>query len=130
MKRRCALAAPIVALALSSLVVATGCDGDRAADGARGSCAEGGSLGSCQGEIESPLDACDRMVACAAIPRDAEEENGFDWGRCVDRLDSVLPEQASFIMACIGAATCDELKTQGSPNAPQNRGFCFEFGDR
>ncbi len=76
------------------------------------------------------LDACDRMVACAAIPRDSEDENGFDWGLCVDRLNSLVPTQERFVIACIGAATCDELKINGSPNAPQNRGFCFEFGDR
>lgn len=126
MKRRFCLAALSLALA----VAATGCDGDRAADGARGACAEGGSLGNCEDEVVTSLDACDRMVACAAIPRDAEDENGFDWGRCMDRLDTILPEQATFVIACIGAATCDELKTNGSPNAPQNRGFCFEFGDR
>ena len=72
MKARLCLAAPM-SLALT-LILASGCDGDRAADGARGSCAEGGSLGSCEGEVVDALDACDRMVACAAIPRDAEDD--------------------------------------------------------
>jgi hypothetical protein len=128
MKARLCLAAPtLVALAVS---LSPGCDGDRAADGARGSCAEGGVLQRCEGQVVDSLDACDRMVACAAIPRDAEDENGFDWGRCVDRLESLTPAQEQFVISCIGASTCDDLKIQGSPNAPNGRGFCFEFGDR
>lgn len=118
-----------MSLALT-LFLASGCDGDRAADGARGACAEGGSLGTCAGEVEDAVDACDRMVACAAIPRDAEEENGFDWGRCIDRLESLTPTQERFVISCIGASTCDDLKIQGSPSTPNGRGFCFEFGDR
>jgi hypothetical protein len=124
MTSRSSLAALTMALAAS--LSTAGCDGD----GARGACAEGGSLGRCERDVVTPIDACDRMVACAAIPRESDEENGFDWGRCLDRFDSLIPAQESFVISCIGAATCDELKTQGSPDSPDNRGFCFEFGDR
>lgn len=115
---------------LWALLLLPGCDGDGAADGARGACAEGGVKADCAAAVETSFDACDRMVACAAIPRDAEEENGFDWGRCVDRLESLTPTQERFVISCIGASSCDELKINGSPSTPNGRGFCFEFGDR
>jgi hypothetical protein len=119
-------------LGLTSVVLlwlAAGCDGDKAVDGARGACAEGGVIGGCVSAVVTSEDACDRLVACAAIPRDAEQDNGFDWGRCVDRLQSLTPTQERFAISCVGASSCDDLKTEGSPAQP-GRIFCLEFGDR
>jgi hypothetical protein len=75
-------------------------------------------------------DACERLVACAVIPRDAEQDNGFDWGRCVDRLQSRTPTQERFAISCIGASSCDDLKVNGSPTEPDvGQIYCLEFGD-
>ncbi len=115
------------ALAALALVA---CDGDGAVEGARGSCAQGGALGGCPEQVTTAEAACDRLVTCAAIPREALDENGFDWGRCVDQIQRLTPTQSSFVISCIGASGCDDLKVDGSPSQPQSRGFCFEFGDR
>ncbi|MEZ4359787.1 MAG: hypothetical protein R3B48_06370 [Kofleriaceae bacterium] len=130
MKTRSPLAAAWLFSLAAPLALLAACDTDRAADGARGACAEGGSLGDCREVVETPEEACDRLVRCAAIPRDAEDDNGFDWGRCVDRIAGLSVEQARFVIACVGASSCDELKVNGSPSQPGPRPFCLEFGDR
>jgi hypothetical protein len=117
-------------LLTSLALVGAGCDSDGAVEGARGSCAQGGAIGTCPQDIRTAEGACDRLVACAAIARDAEDENGFDWGRCVEQLQRMTPTQESFVIACIGGSSCDDLKVEGSPSQPNGRSFCFEFGDR
>lgn len=106
------------------------CDGDGAVDGARSRCAEGGALGDCASEVTTSEEACDRLVTCAAIPRQAEQDNGFDWGLCVDRMQRFTPAQESFAISCIAASSCDDLKVNGSPNQPNQTPFCLEYGDR
>lgn len=117
-------------LAVVAALALAACDSDGAVDGARGSCAQGGALGTCPDAVTTAETACQRMVACAAIPLDAEDENGFDWGRCVDQIQRMTPAQSSFVISCIGSSGCDDLKVEGSPDTPNGRGFCFEFGDR
>ncbi len=117
-----------VAVALTAL--ATGCDDTKAVDGARTGCAVGGAINGCQAARATVIDACNRLVDCGSIPVDNEDENGFDWGRCVDQLEARQSDQQRFTISCIVASACDELRTDGSPNNPYGRIACLAFGQR
>lgn len=96
--------------------------GDDAADGTRKQCAEGGTINdSCASSIVTPEQACWRMVDCGAIPLHREGQYDFDWSRCIDTIWDTGDVQERLIIACIGAATCDQLKAQ--------TGACFAYGD-
>lgn len=117
--------------ALSALTIfATSRDDTKAVDGARTGCAVGGALNGCQAAPATVIDACNRLVDCGSIPVDNEDENGFDWGRCVDQLEARQIDQQRFTVSCIVASACDELRTDGSPNNPFGRIPCFAFGQR
>jgi hypothetical protein len=119
------LIAAAVAIGGSGALAA--CDDTGPVDGARGPCASGGSAADCA-PVTDPASACERLVACGALPLDAED--GFDWGRCVDQLEALTDDRAALVVACIGASTCDELRTNGSPENPYGSIYCLELGDR
>ncbi|MBP9087626.1 MAG: hypothetical protein KBG15_16000 [Kofleriaceae bacterium] len=126
---RCARAATLLA-AVALTALTAGCDDTKAVDGARTGCAVGGALNGCQAPAATVIDACNRLVDCGSIPVDNEDENGFDWGRCVDQLESRQVDQQRFTISCIVASACDELRTDGSPNNPYGRIACLAFGQR
>lgn len=113
---------------LVALAAIASCDDTGAVDGARGPCAVGPDSLPCTRAVTSPESACTRLVACAAIPLDAEDD--FDWGRCVDELDALTDDRARLVIACIGASRCDELRVAGSPDDPYGAIYCLELGDR
>jgi hypothetical protein len=104
------------------------CDSEGSADGARGPCASpAGELVGCEpGSIETPEDACFRLVDCAAIPIEAEEN--LDWGDCVDILENFSADRYDFAIACIEASSCDELRPNGGPSTPFERTLCLQHG--
>ena len=93
--------------------------GDDTADGTRDLCAEGGELNDCNDAPGTAREACWRLVDCGAIAVDADNPDEFDWGRCVDGIDSLTEDRQRIVINCVAAATCDELRVDG---------FCFEFG--
>jgi hypothetical protein len=114
-------------LAACALALATACDSNQPVDGSRSPCASGGAIGGCPSGDESPAGACTRLVSCGAIPLAAPDDK-YDWGRCVDQLNSMTAERRGFVTACIATSSCDELRVNGSPTNPYQRIFCFEFG--
>jgi hypothetical protein len=122
---RILIAAARVAAALALAALTAGCDDTGAVDGSRGPCASGAA--DC-GPVTGADGACDRLVACGALPLDADD--GFDWGRCVDQIEALTDDRARLVVACIGASTCDDLRTAGSPEAPYGGIYCLALGDR
>ena len=94
--------------------------GDDVADGTRGLCSEGGELNACADAPKTAWDACWRMVDCGASPVYEVDENQFDFDDCVENIDSLLESQQRLTIACIGAATCDQLRIRTFS--------CFLFG--
>ncbi|HVK77294.1 MAG TPA: hypothetical protein VM734_28505 [Kofleriaceae bacterium] len=103
-------------------------DDDGFKDGARGPCAAGGQLSGCPDGERTPEAACWRLVECGSLPAEAEDENANDWGRCVNRLESMIEDRATVVIACIAGATCDELLAPGSPH-PYEDTFCWRYGE-
>jgi hypothetical protein len=96
-----------VLAALLAAVLASACDGST-----RGPCAAGGQvLGDCPEPVETPEDACWKLVDCGVIPLESMDQ--ADWADCVDRFvvyqDS---DQIDSVLACMDAASCDALQTQ------------------
>jgi hypothetical protein len=110
--------------------MSVGCDDQKAVTGTRGRCAVGGAIGDCHDISSTVINACNKLVDCGAIPVDAADENGFDWGQCVDRIESRVSDIQSFVVACIAASSCDELRTDGSPGNPYGRIACLSYGER
>ena len=119
------------ALALAVSLVA--CASDDASPGARTNCAQGGELTDCP-DVEAAAEAvCWRLVDCGAIAisgGDAEDEQGrFDWGLCVDRLESIPEDRSRLVRNCVAASTCDQLRVDGSPTNPNtNQMYCIALG--
>jgi hypothetical protein len=119
------------ALVLGVALLATACDGTDNADGARGSCAAGGQvLGPCD-EVETPEDACWKLVDCGVMPVQADPDGqcgyAFDWGKCVGRFDGMDPTSADLAVRCIAASSCDALLVRGSPACPGEAPDCLEI---
>ena len=93
------------------------------ADGTRGQCAEGGELEACPEAERTPEGACWRLVDCGAIPlnagSDPNDQDTFDWNKCVIDIDSARSDQQRIAIDCIAASTCDSLKQSGDQNNPQ-----------
>ena len=104
------------------LVCAAACDTDGPVAGVREPSME---------PIETPEDACWRMVECGALAvnrPDEEEDCGFcDFRSCVILLESMGEDQMRLALACVEAAPCDSLKTEGSPENPDPP-YCFQQG--
>jgi hypothetical protein len=116
-------------LSLALLIVAACNAGDDTTDGARGNCAEGGALTDCPDAPHTAEGVCWRLVDCAAIPLDSM--NNFDWKRCVDGIDSLTADHQALVIDCIAASSCDALKVDGSPDAPNtNQMHCLLLGDQ
>lgn len=115
-----------------ALVLAACSAGDDAAGGARSQCAQGGELTDCPDAERTPEAACWRLVDCGAIAVDSVDNNGnhrFDWGRCVDLIDSRTSEYRRLVINCIAASTCDQLRVNGSPDQPNtNQMLCVMLG--
>ena len=114
---------------------AAACDNTENIDGARGPCAAGGVLAGCPDSDETPEAACWRLIECGVMPLEArnddgsDDPNGFDYGRCVNALESYIDDRARVVIACISSSTCDELLAPGSPEA-YGAPACFQYGDR
>lgn len=116
-----------------SLLALCACSaGDDTATGAHARCAEGGAINACPDTVVTAQDACWRMVDCGAIAvNSGDMDNNFDWGQCVDRIESSIDVAQDLIVSCIGASSCDALRVPGSPNDPdQNQMSCFHLGGR
>ena len=109
-------------LALSGLAA---CDSTDNKDGARGACANGGALAGCPDSDVSDEAACWRLVECGFYPVEGQDPDTPDWGRCMDKLAAMGPEQATVIVQCVAGTTCDELGPLPGHTWP----FCFQFGD-
>lgn len=115
-------------LALLSALAGCGA-GDDVAGGARASCAQGGELTDCPDAERTAEAACWRLVDCGAIAVDHPEEFRFDWGRCVDGLDQLTADRRRLVIDCIAASTCDQLRVDGSPDAPNtDQMYCLALG--
>ncbi len=113
------------------LVCAACSAGDDTATGSHANCAEGGAINNdCSGALSTARDACWKLVDCAAISINSGDiDKHFDWGACVDRLETAIDVEQTLIINCIAASTCDALKVQGSPQDPNpNAMACLRLG--
>jgi hypothetical protein len=110
---------------LAALAVAAGCDGNGSADGARGPCAAGGQILGVCGAVETPADACWKLVDCAVIPVDSDDTR--DWGDCLDRIEALEPTAAETVIGCVAASSCDALFVNDSPQNPYEWPDCLEY---
>jgi hypothetical protein len=121
----------LIALAVSLAA----CDVDGPKPGVREPCSTAaGPLQECERvELMSAADACWRLVECGAIPianPEADPECCFDWTSCVDYIEELPDPQYELTLACLEAATCDELKWNGSPNRPNDElAPCLDQGN-
>lgn len=123
--------------ALPLLLLAwTACDGEGYSDGYRSPCAGGGQILGCEDEaIETPEDACWKLVECGAFPIDTDDpdtdeldpDRQQDFAGCVDRLRRSDEDSARIAIACVEAASCDELIVDDSPQNPYEWPGCLEF---
>jgi len=117
-------------IALLVLTAACG-SGDDTSDGARGQCAFGGQLSDCPDSARTVEGACWRLVDCGRIPVDTDDPGNpgrFDWGVCVDGLESLTADRQRLVISCIAASTCDELRGRDKDTG----GFldlCLRLGD-
>ena len=103
-------------------LLAAACDGEGPVPGVREPAT---------GEVETPEDACWRMVECGALavnrPNEDEDCGFCDWRSCVALLEGMGDDQQRIALACVEAAPCDELKTEGAPEDPDPP-WCFQQG--
>lgn len=107
--------------------------GDDTATGAHSQCGEGGAIdgSGCSGAVTTAQDACWKLVDCGAIPVSSDNNNVFDWGACVDRIETYIDVGQQLVLSCIGASSCDALRVPGSPDQPDgNQLSCFHLGGR
>jgi hypothetical protein len=103
--------------------------GDDTTEGTRGACAHGGAMTDCPDAERTAQGACWRLVDCGAISIEADNENRFTWGRCVDTLERQTEDRQRLVISCIAASTCDELRVGGSPRNPNtNEMRCLRLG--
>ena len=101
--------------------------------GLRGPCAgSSGPFVGCEDvAIETSEDACWRLVECGAIPLAQNDPNlqwVTDWDECVDDLERLPADRHALVLACIEAASCEDLLLDNSPTAPGGEPLCYEFG--
>ncbi len=121
-------------VALVALPLLGGCDYEGAAPGVRGQCAAASGEPLCVSSVETPEDACWKLVECGSIPvANEEEQNFFDYANCLNRFDAIGEHRSALSMACIEASTCDQLRFENGPNQPRNNSegmpACLEYGD-
>jgi hypothetical protein len=122
-----------VSLVWAACLVACTFGSDRSKEGARAQCAYGGTLLDCPEAERTAEGACWRLVECGAISVYSEDTSGnrfFDWGACVNLLERLTDDRQRIAIACIATSECDELRVDGSPDAPdENEMSCLRFGD-
>jgi hypothetical protein len=94
--------------------------------GTSAECAYGGELTDCDDAEQTVEGACWRLVDCGAIDVDIEDPmnpGAFDWGVCVDELADLTQDRERLVVACITAATCDELHSGQFE-------ICFQLGNQ
>jgi hypothetical protein len=130
MRHRLLLACVSVAL------LSPACDLDEESiQGPRSACgqSEGNLLGCESPDIETPEDACWRLVECGVIPLDHPENYVFDWSQCVRTVETMPQFRLDLTLACIQGSSCDQLKTDNSPENPSRGGdelpLCIQPGD-
>ena len=121
-------------LGAATLVAACGDEGS--IQGVRQPCASasGTLLGCDDTTIETPEDACWRLVECGVIPLEHDEDNIFDWANCVYQIERLSEPRYDFALQCVETSSCDDLKVGNSPVDPriwdQSIPLCLQFGDR
>ena len=125
-----------LSLLIGLALAASGCGDDGSKHGFRDDCASGsGAITGCEPDIlASAEDLCWRLVECGSIPvAGPEDDDGIlDWPACVGLVNGLDDYQYEYSLACVESATCDELKTNGSPNEPR-RGtppVCLRHGQQ
>ena len=115
---------------LASVVLAvSACGaGDDTIVGTRDQCAAGGVLTDCPDADRDAKSACWRLVDCGVIVVENADDNGPDWGRCVDGIESQPVEYQRLVINCIAASTCDQLFA-GDPENPGAVQYCGALGD-
>ncbi len=120
----------ILALGISGIAACSA--GDDVTTGARAQCASGGELLDCQEPARTSEGACWRLVDCGAIAVSSIDNNGnhrFDWGRCLDSIDTLTADRRRLVINCIAASSCDQLHMNGSPGAPNTeQSYCLAIG--
>jgi len=123
---------PVLASLAVAIVSACGA-GDDVAGGSRANCAQGGALTDCPDAERTSEGACWRLVDCGAIALDVDieaEPFRFDWGRCVDSIDTLTADRQRLVISCIAASTCDQLRVDGSPDRPNgDQLYCLRLGE-
>jgi hypothetical protein len=127
MIRRCAMAT-VAAL----LCGAPACGADDTKAGADRCASASGALSECgPTSLAGADDACWRLAQCGAIPvanAESSPDCCFDWSTCVEHVEGLPDEQFELALACIEAATCDELKARSSPGRAADLPACLEHG--
>jgi len=105
-----------IALAIALMIATSACDYDEDSPGARGACATGSgiTLGCHTSPIETPADACWRLVDCGVIH--IVNDSAFDWAECMSVISGLSDITQDFVFACIGTASCDDLKRGNAPD--------------
>ena len=105
--------------------------GDDTSTGAHAKCSEGGAINDCDIDVVTAQDACWKLVDCGAIPVSSDNNNVFDWGACVDRIETFIDVGEQLAIDCVGASSCDALRVEGSPDQPDaNQISCLHLGGR
>jgi len=109
------LLVPLLVFAVSSLA----CGDDATDPGVRDQCADssGVIIGCTPRAVETPMDACWKLVDCGALPQSSDN---YDWADCVRDIERMIEERQSLVLACVDASTCDDLKAD----------LCLELGQQ
>jgi len=99
------------------LVLSCSDGGDGVVEGTTAECAYGGELADCPEAERTSEGACWRLVDCDAIDLEREDD-GFDWGKCVDGLDDLTADVRRLVIDCIATSTCDELRVSNHCGKP------------
>ncbi len=116
-------------------VGAVGCGDDDSLQGTRDVCANasGTLLGCDEPTIDTPEDACWRLVDCGAIPLEHVDDHVLDWATCVRQIESFSEPRYDYTLECIQTSSCDDLKVDGSPvdpsRWPRSVPLCLQYGD-
>jgi hypothetical protein len=118
---------PMKWIASLVLLAACGSGDDDVYNGTRGQCEFGGELNDCPDAARTSEGACWRLVDCGRLDLEIEDPmdpNRFDWGTCVDGLDSTTADRRRLAINCIAASTCDELRARDEDGFLD---FCLEL---
>lgn len=121
-----------------ALVPLLACGFDDAAPGVRGQCATAIGDPVCASEaIETGVDACRKLVECGSIPvvEPVPEDNRFfDQPECERFFERLSEHRFNLAVACMAAATCDQLRFVGGPDRPSDDPVdmpaCLQYGDQ